>query len=66
MTNGILSQPQSQAPNELWAAFAGMIDQATVNRFIVALAQATAPANKVDRADLLFQSTGGGIQISYV
>lgn len=55
MTNG------TQAPNEVWAAFAGVIDQAAVNRFIGALAQATVPANKVDRVHLLFQTTGGTV-----
>lgn len=42
---------------EVWATFAGAIDQGSINRLFTAFALAT--QNKVPRLHLLFQSSGG-------
>jgi ATP-dependent Clp protease protease subunit len=57
MTNGILSQPQPQAPKEVWGIFAGAIDQQIVQR--MAGAVAVASNNSVERVHLVVQSSGG-------
>jgi len=61
MTNGPITPPtpQPQMPAELFAAFVGIIDQASVQRIIAGLGAAM--ANKVQRVHLLFQSTGGTV-----
>jgi ATP-dependent Clp protease, protease subunit len=62
MTNGVISTPatpQPQMPAEVFAAFVGTIDQASVQRIIAGLGAAM--ANKVQRVHLLFQSTGGTV-----
>ena len=48
---------QPSLPNEVWATFAGPIDQAAVQRILAGLA--TASLNKVTHLHFLFQSFGG-------
>jgi ATP-dependent Clp protease protease subunit len=59
MTNGILPRQQPQAASEVWAIFAGVIDQGAVSRFFNGFTAAS--ANQVGHLHLLFQSTGGTV-----
>jgi len=61
MTNGIISTPATAQPQtpEVFAAFVGTIDQASVQRIVAGLGAVM--ANKVQRVHLLFQSTGGTV-----
>jgi hypothetical protein len=53
------SIPPQPAPVEAYAVFAGVIEQATIQRIFAGLGAAM--ANKVQRVHLLFQSTGGTV-----
>jgi ATP-dependent Clp protease, protease subunit len=53
------SIPPPPAPVEVYAVFAGVIEQATIQRIFAGLGAAM--ANKVQRVHLLFQSTGGTV-----
>jgi ATP-dependent Clp protease protease subunit len=53
------SMPQQSASVDVYAAFVGAIDQATVQRIFSGLGSVM--ANKMQRVHLLFQSTGGTV-----
>jgi ATP-dependent protease ClpP protease subunit len=57
MMAGILGSPMPPPKNEVYAIFAGVIDQQAVQRIFNGIA--TASNNSVDHIHLLMQSTGG-------
>ena len=59
MANGLLGLPKTPPKNEVYAVFAGVIDQAAVQRIFGGITAAS--NNSVDHIHLMIQSGGGNI-----